>query len=750
MLNAPELSKSNFLNLLPKNFRAYKALVAAKFSGTPVEVASDFKYGETNKTDDFLNKFPLGKTPALETKDGQFISDHNAISFYLANDQLRGSDVVTQSQVLQWLSFADNELLQSVVTLVFPVLKILQVSGDEMKKANEQLTKSINALEKSLNNKKFLVGNQVTLADFAVATYLIPLLQHVWDNEKLAKFKNVNQWFENLIKGDEFSVLGDLKLKQAKKSAAPAQAAAGDEESLVPKPKDPFAKFPKSDFDMDAFKREYSNKSEDESIKYFWEKFDKENYSIWYCEYLYPQELTKVFMSCNLIGGMMQRLDRMRKHAFGSMCLFGEDNNSTISGVWFWKGHELAFTLADDLTIDYESYSWKKLDPDAPETKKLVDEYFRWEGEFGDDASKVKAKSNGNSVIHKSEDTNGSSKVDKKNDEHASQDKEKDESDEEEEEEEDELEDLESEEEKKPKSKKPKKAVSEEEDNDEEYNEDDDDEEEEYHSKKKTSHRGRPSRRAATKKQQVTYDDFDNESEEEVWSEESEDERAVKKKTKRGKKKSDSEDSDWEMEHKGKSRRSSRKNDDSDEESESDWENEHKGGRSRKQKAKPTRKSGRAKNTPSRKSSRRKKASSESEEDVSEDEKVVRKPCKDKKRCLRKNPAHIKQFSHPGDSDFESDEGSISKESESEGEEDQTPKKKQLKGRPKRESAKKSIAKRRRDEEDESEESEDEEEKPTKKKLKNKSEDEEIEEEEEEEEEDLDELKSEAKKFVKA
>jgi elongation factor 1-gamma len=42
---------------------------------------------------------------------------------------------------------------------------------------------------------------------------------------------------------------------------------------------------------------------------------------------------------------MFQRLDKMRKHAFGSMCLFGENNNSTISGVWFWRGQDLAFEV---------------------------------------------------------------------------------------------------------------------------------------------------------------------------------------------------------------------------------------------------------------------------------------------------------------------------------------------------------------------------------------------------------------------
>jgi len=85
-------------------------------------------------------------------------------------------------------------------------------------------------------------------------------------------------------------------------------------------------------------------------------------------------------MSCNLIGGMMQRLDKMRKCAFGSMGLFGESNNSTISGVWVWRSHDLAFKLSPDWQVDFESYKWEKLDPDADSTKQLVDQYFRWSG----------------------------------------------------------------------------------------------------------------------------------------------------------------------------------------------------------------------------------------------------------------------------------------------------------------------------------------------------------------------------------
>jgi len=45
----------------PENFRAYKALIAAQYSGAQVKVADNFKFGETNKSAEFLKKFPGGK-----------------------------------------------------------------------------------------------------------------------------------------------------------------------------------------------------------------------------------------------------------------------------------------------------------------------------------------------------------------------------------------------------------------------------------------------------------------------------------------------------------------------------------------------------------------------------------------------------------------------------------------------------------------------------------------------------------------
>lgn len=49
----------------PENFRAYKALIAAQFSGANLKVAPNFVFGETNKSEAFLKKFPLGKVSII-------------------------------------------------------------------------------------------------------------------------------------------------------------------------------------------------------------------------------------------------------------------------------------------------------------------------------------------------------------------------------------------------------------------------------------------------------------------------------------------------------------------------------------------------------------------------------------------------------------------------------------------------------------------------------------------------------------
>ncbi|XP_001357735.1 elongation factor 1-gamma [Drosophila persimilis] len=406
----------------PENFRAYKALIAAQYSGAKVKVADNFKFGETNKSAEFLKKFPSGKVPAFETADGKYLSESNAIAYFLASEQLRGGKCpFVQAQVQQWISFADNEIVPASCALVFPLLGILPQQRNST--AKQDVEGVLAQLNQKLLNVTYLAGERITLADIIVFSSLLHLYEYVLEPTARAEFGNVNRWFLTILNQPQVqAVVKDYKLcekalvfdpkkyaefqaKQGggkpqqqqkpkeekkpkeKKEAAPKKAAepeeldAADEAlALEPKSKDPFDALPKGTFNFDDFKRVYSNEEEAKSIPYFFEKFDPENYSIWFGEYKYSEELSKVFMSCNLITGMFQRLDKMRKQAFASVCLFGDDNNSTISGVWVWRGQELAFPLSPDWQIDYEVYDWKKLDAKSEETKKLVTQYFSWSG----------------------------------------------------------------------------------------------------------------------------------------------------------------------------------------------------------------------------------------------------------------------------------------------------------------------------------------------------------------------------------
>jgi elongation factor 1-gamma len=411
----------------PDNFRAFKALIAAQYSGAKVKVASDFVFGESNKSESFLSKFPTGKVPAFETNDGNYLFESNAIAYYVSNAQLRGNSDLEKAQIAQWSSFADNEILPASCAWVFPLLGIMPYNKNNVERAKEDVKHALEVLNHRLVKNTFLVGERVTLADINVFCTLLHLYQYVLEPSFRATFGSVTRWFNTVLNQPQVKsvVSADYSIcstaiefdpkkyaefqgktanlksggaehkkqeKKEKKEKAPAPKKEKEVEpeeemdaaeaalALEPKTKDPFDSLPKGTFVMDDFKRSYSNEDESVSIPYFWEKFDPENYSIWYGEYKYNDELTKIFMSCNLITGMFQRLDKMRKQAFGSVCLFGEDNNSSISGVWVWRGQELAFPLSPDWQIDYDCYDWKKLEPNDAETKTLVKQYFSWSG----------------------------------------------------------------------------------------------------------------------------------------------------------------------------------------------------------------------------------------------------------------------------------------------------------------------------------------------------------------------------------
>ncbi|NP_001020382.1 translation elongation factor 1B gamma subunit [Strongylocentrotus purpuratus] len=412
---------SGTLYTYPENTRAYKIQIAAGYSGAQLTVVQDppaFKFGETNKSAEFLKKFPLGKVPAFENGSGDTLFESNAIAYYVSNEQLRGTDDLSKAQVQMFVNLADNEIEPAASTWVFPTLGVVQYNKQQTEKAKETLKAVLGFLNEYLKTRTFLVGERVTLADISVGCQLLGAYKQVLDVNFRKEFVHLNRWFVTLVNQPEVkAIVGEVTLcekmaqfdskkyaelsggskkekkpkvekpkaeKKAKKEVVDDE---DDEPPPPPKPKvDLFADCPKSDFDMDAWKRCYSNKdTETEALPYFWDKFDKEGYSIWHCEYNIPEYLKEnmVYQTCNLVAGFFQRTEKMVKNAFGNVLIFGEDKDTALQGVFFWKGQSLIFERCEDWQVDYQSYNWTKLDPETAETKRMVKKFFMWEGDFG-------------------------------------------------------------------------------------------------------------------------------------------------------------------------------------------------------------------------------------------------------------------------------------------------------------------------------------------------------------------------------
>lgn len=173
----------------PESVRGYRAQITAKYSGTFLQVRN--YEGEDKK---FQISLIDGNTK---------IFDSNAISFYLAKTELKGSDIFAQSEILQWMSLADNQILPAVSSWVLPSLNWVQIPKDGVKVAKEDIFNLVEALNKTLLSKTFFVGERVTLADISIFTALMPLYEHVFDAQSRKKYQNLNRWFHTMLEQPE-------------------------------------------------------------------------------------------------------------------------------------------------------------------------------------------------------------------------------------------------------------------------------------------------------------------------------------------------------------------------------------------------------------------------------------------------------------------------------------------------------------------------------------------------------------------
>ncbi|KAL2266825.1 hypothetical protein VTJ83DRAFT_6177 [Remersonia thermophila] len=205
----------------PNNFRVARAQALAALNGLEIEVAQDFQMGVTNRSPEFLSKFPLGKVPAFESADGSFfLTEGQAIARYVAESgpnagQLVGEDAQTRALIEQWSCFAEQEVAsQATPPLLMTLYKIIPFDEAHYGQCVAAVERAAKAVEAHLaDGKQYLVADRLTLADVMVVGVFQVATKFIIDNEMRKDLPKFEAYLKRVLEVPEMkAAFGPLEL----------------------------------------------------------------------------------------------------------------------------------------------------------------------------------------------------------------------------------------------------------------------------------------------------------------------------------------------------------------------------------------------------------------------------------------------------------------------------------------------------------------------------------------------------------
>lgn len=183
------------------DFRSLLALVAAEYTPSP---------RPSTVTEEPPASLSSCSRPTLvlgPREGGSVLSGATAVSWYLAfQGKKAGGNAKQQSQVWQWLSFADNELTPVSCAVVFPLMGMAGLDkkvksplrfcvqsfrlrrldcwcrSQIQQNSRAEMMRVLKVLDQALEPRTFLVGESITLADMAVVMAVLLPFKYVRNN----------------------------------------------------------------------------------------------------------------------------------------------------------------------------------------------------------------------------------------------------------------------------------------------------------------------------------------------------------------------------------------------------------------------------------------------------------------------------------------------------------------------------------------------------------------------------------------
>lgn len=185
-----------------ETMNSYKTCAVARYLPLKVEFHRlDLKKGE-QRSAEFLAINPNGKAPALVDGDLR-LWESNAIMCHMA--MTAGSDLwprdERQVEIIRWLSWSADHFCRFTGELYFEnIIRAQFGMGDPDPKAVEEATGYVRRyagiLDAHLESRRYLLGDRLTVADFAVAT----TLPYARDAKiPIEEFPAVDRWHDRLL-----------------------------------------------------------------------------------------------------------------------------------------------------------------------------------------------------------------------------------------------------------------------------------------------------------------------------------------------------------------------------------------------------------------------------------------------------------------------------------------------------------------------------------------------------------------------
>lgn len=156
-----------------------KPCAVAKYLNVPIELVRIALETQQNRSPEFLAINPNGRVPALV--DGPLkLWEANAIMCYLAEQagsELWPSNPLKRVEVMRWLSWDANHFSRHAGSLFFenmikPKLGLGAPKAKTIEEASSFFTRFAGILQEQLSQHQYVAGDDLKIADFAVASFL--------------------------------------------------------------------------------------------------------------------------------------------------------------------------------------------------------------------------------------------------------------------------------------------------------------------------------------------------------------------------------------------------------------------------------------------------------------------------------------------------------------------------------------------------------------------------------------------------